>query len=91
MVQKFERNEIYKLQMAYIGMFCIQIFLRIMNYIFSGLNLPKVYTFFDLKWWEYHIFSELVIFLNFVFITDSSCRRESGRMKISKDKLEVFL
>ena len=59
--------------------------------IFSGLNLPKVYTFSDLKWWEYHIFSELVIFLNFVFITDSSCRRESGRMKISKDKLEVFL
>ena len=52
-----------------------------MNYIFSGLNLPKVYTFSDLKWWEYHIFSELGIFLNFVFGTDVSCRSESGKKK----------
>ena len=93
MVKKFERNEIYKLQMAYKGMFFIQIFLRIMNYIFSDLkqpeinifselNLPKVYTFSDLKWWEYHIFSELGIFLKFVFGIDVSCRREGGK-KIS--------
>ena len=60
--------------------------LGFMNYIFSGLNLPKVYTFSDLKGWEYHIFSELGIFLKFVFGIDVSCRREGGRMKISKDK-----
>ena len=54
---------IYRLQMAYRGMLCSQIFLRIMNYIFSdlkqpeinifsGLNLPKEYTFSDLIGWE---------------------------------------
>jgi len=53
----------YKLQMAYKGMFCIQIFLRIMNYIFSGLkqlkfnifsglNFVKVYTFSDLEYFQ---------------------------------------
>ena len=51
-----------------------------------GAGFVKRTLFFRSKMVGISHFSELGIFLNFLFSTDISCRREGGRMKISKDK-----
>ena len=55
--------------------------LQITNGVQRDVLHPNIFRIY-----QFH-FSGLEIFLNFLFCTDIFCRRGSGRMKISKDKL----